>query len=69
MPAAAGTAIKRVSARGGYPGQQPAQAAFLAIRSGEAALTTINDTACLHAQPACEPPQQEWRATIIVTGG
>ena len=67
--AAAAAAVRRVSASGGYPGQQPARAAFLAVRSGEAMLTTINDTACLHAQPACEPAQQEWRVTIIVTGG
>jgi hypothetical protein len=69
VPAAAGAAVRRVSASGGYPSQQPARAAFLAVQPGEAMLTTINDTACLHAQPACEPPQQEWRATIIVTGG
>ena len=69
VPAAAAAAVRRVSASGGYPGQQPARAAFLAVRSGEAMLTTINDTACLHAQPACEPAQQEWRVTIIVTGG
>ena len=69
VPAAAGAAVKRVSASGGYPSQQPAQAAFLAVQPGEAMLTTINDTACLHAHPACEPPQQEWRVTIMVTGG
>lgn len=69
VPAAAGAAVRRVSASGGYPSQQPARAAFLAVQPGKATLTTINDTACLHAQPACEPPQQEWRATIIVTGG
>jgi hypothetical protein len=67
VPAAAGAAIKRVSASGGYPGQQPATAAFRAVRPGEATLTTINDTACLHAQPACLPPQLEWRVTIIVS--
>ena len=69
VPAAAGAAVRRVSASGGYPGPQPAQAAFLAVRPGGAMLTTITDTACLHAQPACEPAQQEWRVTIIVTGG
>jgi hypothetical protein len=69
VPAAAGAAVRRVSASGGYPGQQPARAAFLAVRSGSAALTAVDDTACLHAQPACEPPQQEWRVTVIVTGG
>ena len=69
VPAAAGAAVRRVSASGGYPSKQPAQAAFLAVQPGEAMLTTINDTACLHAQPACEPPQLEWRVTMMVTGG
>jgi hypothetical protein len=69
VPAAVGAAVTRVSASGGYPGQQPARAAFLAVRPGNATLTAIDDTACLHAQPACEPAQQEWRVTIIVTGG
>jgi hypothetical protein len=69
VPAAAGAAMRRVSASGGYPSQRPAQAAFLAVRSGEATLTTINDTACLHAHPACEPAQREWRVTIVVTSG
>jgi hypothetical protein len=69
VPAAAGAAVRRVSASGGYPSQQPAQAAFLAVQPGKAMLSTISDTACLHAQPACEPPQQEWRVTIMVTGG
>ena len=69
VPATLGPAVRRVSASGGYPGQQPARAAFLAVQSGSATLTAISDTACLHAQPACEPPQQEWRVTVIVTGG
>jgi hypothetical protein len=69
VPAAVGAAVTRVSASGGYPGQQPARAAFLAVRPGNATLTAIDDTACLHAQPPCEPAQQEWRVTIIVTGG
>jgi hypothetical protein len=68
VPAATGPAVRRVRASGGYPAKQPAQAAFLAIQPGEAMLTSINDTACLHSQPACLPAQQEWRATVIVTG-
>jgi hypothetical protein len=69
VPTAVGAAVRRRSASGGYPGQQPARAAFLAVQSGSATLTAIDDIACLHAQPACEPAQQEWRATVIVTGG
>lgn len=68
IAAAAGIAVHRVSASGGYPGRQPARAAFLAVRPGSATLTAIDDTACLHAQPACEPAQQVWRVTVIVTG-
>jgi hypothetical protein len=67
IPAAAGAAVRRVSASGGYPGQQPARAAFLGVRPGSTTLTAIDDTACLHTQPACEPPQQEWRVTVVVT--
>jgi hypothetical protein len=69
VPAAAGAAVRRVTASGGYPGQQPARAVFLAVHSGSATLTAIDDTACLHAQPACEPPQREWRVTVVVTRG
>jgi hypothetical protein len=69
VPTAVGAAVRRVSASGGYPGQEPARAAFLAVQAGRAMLTAIDDTACLHAQPACEPAQQEWRVTVIVTGG
>jgi hypothetical protein len=69
VPAAVCAAVRRVSASGGYPGPQPARAAFLAVRPGEAILAAVNDTGCLHAQPACLPAQQEWRVTVIVTGG
>lgn len=69
VPAAAGAAVTRVSASGGYPGPRPARAVFLAVQPGSATLTAINDTACLHAQSACEPAQQVWRVTVIVTGG
>lgn len=68
LPAVAGAAVKRFGSSGGYPGRQPARATFLAVRPGTAALTALDDTACLHAQPACEPAQQAWRVTIIVIG-
>lgn len=68
IPAVAGSAVSRTSASGGYPTQQPARAAFLAMRPGAATLSASDDTACLHAQPSCAVPQREWRATIIVTG-
>jgi hypothetical protein len=67
VPAATGAAVARTSASGGYPGRRPARAVFLAVRPGTATLTAIDDTACLHTQPACLPAQQVWHVTIIVT--
>ena len=68
VPAAADAAVTRVSRSGGYPGRKPARAVFLAVRSGRATLTALDDTVCLHTQPACELPQQTWQVTVIVTG-
>lgn len=67
VPAAIGTAVRQVSASGGYPGNQPAQATFIAIQSGTATLQATDDTACLHAVPACLPPQRQWQLTVIVS--
>lgn len=69
VPAAAGTALRRISASGGYPGKQPARAVFLAVAPGTAVLTDESDTACLHAHPPCEVPQRLWQVTVRVTGG
>jgi hypothetical protein len=66
VPAAAGVAVRRASASGGYPGRRPARAMFVAVRPGRAALTATDDTACLHTRPACAPGQQEWRVTVVV---
>jgi hypothetical protein len=65
-PVAAGTAVRQVSSDGGYPTDLPARATFLATTSGAATLTATDDTACLHAHPACLPPQQQWQVTIVV---
>jgi hypothetical protein len=67
IPAATGAAVMKISASGGYPGTRPARAAFLAARLGRASLSAIDDTACLHAHPACLPSQQVWQVTVIVT--
>jgi hypothetical protein len=67
VPVAAGTAVRRTSAVGGYPGRLPARATFLATGRGSATLTSVNDTACLHARPACMVPQQTWQVTVIVS--
>jgi len=68
VPAATGKAVRRTSASGGYPGHQPARARFRATRPGRAVLTSVNDTACLHAQPPCAVAQQSWRVVVFVTG-
>lgn len=67
VPAATSTAVMKISADGGYPGKQPARAAFRAVRPGRATLSATDDTACLHAHPACLLSQQAWQVTIVVT--
>jgi hypothetical protein len=69
IPAVTGAAVTMVSSDGGYPGRLAARAAFLAVQPGSATLTALDDTACLHAQPACEPAQHTWQVTVIVTSG
>jgi hypothetical protein len=67
VPVAIGTAVRRTSASGGYPGKTPARAAFRAEQPGRAVLTSVDDLACLHSHPACMVAQQSWRVTVIVT--
>jgi hypothetical protein len=69
IPAVTGAAVTKVSSSGGYPGRWPARAVFLAVQPGSATLTALDDTACLHAQPACEPAQHTWQVTVVVTSG
>jgi hypothetical protein len=68
QPRATGTALRPVSASGGYPGQRPARAVFRAVAPGTATLSAVSDTACLHAHPPCMVPQQTWTATVHVSG-
>jgi hypothetical protein len=68
LPAVSGTALRQVSASGGFPGKQPARAVFVAVASGTAQLSSTSDAACLHAHPRCMIPQQVWQATVIVSG-
>jgi hypothetical protein len=68
VPAAIGTAVRRTSASGGYPGHQPARATFLATWPGRAVLSSVNDIACLHARPSCAVAQRSWRVVVFVTG-
>jgi hypothetical protein len=66
VPVAIGTAVRRTSASGGYPGKAPARAAFRAEQPGRAVLASADDIACLHSHPACLVPQRSWRVTVIV---
>jgi hypothetical protein len=68
VPAATGRAVRRTSASGGYPGRQPARATFLAASPGRAILSSVDDIACLHAQPSCAVAQLSWRVVVFVTG-
>jgi hypothetical protein len=67
VPTVIGIAVRQVSASGGYPSQEPARATFLAEGRGEATLQAVDDTACLHTHPACNPPQRRWQVTVTVT--
>ncbi len=66
VPVASGTALRRVSAAGGYPGKAPARAVFRAEGPGRAVLSSADDIACLHSHPACLLAQRAWRVTVIV---
>jgi hypothetical protein len=68
VPTATGTAVRRTSASGGYPGHQPARATFLATWPGRAVLSSVDDIACLHARPSCAVAQRSWRVVVFVTG-
>lgn len=67
-PAAAGGALRGVSASGGFPGRQPARAVFVAVAPGTAVLSAESDAACLHAHPRCMIAQQLWHVTVRVSG-
>jgi hypothetical protein len=59
--------VRRDTAGGGYPSDQPARAHFTATRPGTADLTSTTDFTCLHTQPRCLPPQHQWTVHLIVT--
>jgi hypothetical protein len=65
-PKATGTAIRLDRAGGGYPARDAAWAVFTAVRPGIAALSSFDDTACLHATLRCLPPQENWQVTVNV---
>ena len=66
-PTADDAAVLRTEEQGGgYPGTSPATARFTAIDAGVAHITSTTDAACLHSEPACMIPQQQFTVTIRV---
>jgi hypothetical protein len=65
-PASPGPSLRRAAAGGGYPSSRPATAVFVAIREGEASVTSITDHPCLHAKPPCKIAQRVWSVRIVV---
>lgn len=63
----ASVAVERES--GGYPGTDPLEAELIARSPGDATVESTSDEACLHATPACLPPQATWHVTVHVVGG
>ncbi len=58
--------VIRRSTSGGYPSDQPVDAAFEALASGRAEVSAESDAACFHTEPRCMMAQQQWRVTVIV---
>lgn len=58
--------LGRESNTGGYPGDQPVDARFLARSAGTSDVTTQTDMACLHSNPRCLPPQRSWMVHVVV---
>lgn len=66
-PRVGGAGVLRLDAvTGGYPSHQALVARFSVIGHGLSDITTFTDLACLHARPACKPPQQEWHVRVVV---
>jgi len=65
-PVSRGPSLRLVEASGGYPGNSPASAVFLAVRAGTASVTSMTDYPCLHAQPPCMIPQRVWSVRVLV---
>ena len=59
--------VRRTSASGGYPTDQPVQATFSGVSPGRVDLTAATDYACLHSSPRCLPPQRQWLVHVVVT--
>lgn len=65
-PRSTAAAVRRDSARGGYPSWRDTVGRFTAARPGTAHLVSTDDYRCLDATPPCLPPQRRWRVTVTV---
>jgi hypothetical protein len=68
QPTTAGPVLTpREPATGGYPGSQVMNAYYIATAGGTQDVQSITDYDCLHSEPACARPQQQWIVHVTVT--
>jgi hypothetical protein len=58
--------LRPIATSGGYPSSQPLHAVYLAAATGTASIATRTDLPCLHARPACLPPEENWQVHVSV---
>jgi hypothetical protein len=66
-PRLSGSALRLVSAAGGYPDHGRTRAVFLAAGPGTAVLSASTDMPCLHTPPRCLIAQRVWTVRVIVS--
>jgi hypothetical protein len=66
VSSADGVVVRRTSS-GGYPSDQPVDATFDAVGSGNADVTAQSDAACFHTEPRCMMASREWRVRVVVS--
>jgi hypothetical protein len=66
-PIATGDALVRTATAGGYPTTQPVHTTFIAVRAGDADISSTTDYPCLYATPPCLIAQRLWRIHVTVT--
>lgn len=65
-PVTSGNALRLSATSGGYPTGRSPDSVFLAVRAGAAAVRSMTDYPCLHAQPSCKVAQRIWRIKVTV---
>jgi hypothetical protein len=66
-PISAGDALVRTATAGGYPTTQPLHTTFIAVRAGDADISSTTDYPCLYTTPPCMIVQRLWRVHVTVT--